>query len=410
MHALAETARPKFFLMHVLFRLLFPVLLGATPVCAQRDIGRVVVEVDKNTIPVRVSANTPELNTLALLAFNAHGRYRLVASGHAYDIRFTANGGNQVRVDITRGGAGTPVGSETAMGTSPRNALLRAADVAVVRTNGAGLKGFFAARLAFVGEATGTKEIYVSDLFLGEAKRLTSDRAQVLTPRWSPDGGRLLYTSYFRTGFPDIFQHDLRSYQRTNFVSFRGTNTGARFSPNGQQVAMVLTGEGTPEIYVSNAQGRQVARRTRSDAVKSSPSWSPDSSRLVFAMEPGPQLYLMPATGGVPQRLVSGFGYTAEPDWSRADPNKIACTVRVGRQFQIAVYDFSVGRAAVVEMRNPPFDGIEPSWLADGRHLVYTARSRTASVLCILDTATGKSTPISPASFGGAQQGSVWYP
>lgn len=394
--------------MHVFFRLLLVALSAATLVFAQKDIGRVVVEVEKNTIPVRVSANVPELNTLALLAFNAHGRYRLVASGYAYDIRFTSNGGNQVRADVTRGSAGTPVASDVATGSSPRNALLRAADMAVVRTNGVGLAGFFAARLAFVGEATGKKEIYVSDLFLGEAKRLTSDRAQVLTPRWSPDGGRLLYTSYFRSGFPDIFLHDLGSYQRTNFVSFRGTNTGARFSPNGQQVAMILTGEGTPEIYVSNAQGRQVARRTRSDAVKSSPCWSPDGSRIVFAMDPGPQLYVVPAGGGAPQRLVSGHSYTAEPDWSRAKPNKIACTVRVGRQYQVAVYDMNAGRAEVVS--KAAFDGIEPCWLADGRHLVYTARSRTASVLCILDTETGRSTPISPASFGAAQQGSVWYP
>lgn len=398
------------FKMHLLFRVLFLAALAAGPLAAQREIGRVVVEVDKNAIPVRVSANTPELNTLALLAFNCHGRYRLVASGYTYDIRFTAGGGTQVRVDITRGAQGTPLSSEVVSGSTARNALLRAADLAVARTNGVGLSGFFAAKLAFVAEATGKKEVYISDLFLGEAKRLTSDRAQVLTPRWSPDGRRLLYTSYLRSGFPDIYQHDLASYQRTAFVSFRGTNMGARFSPNGQQVAMVLTGEGTPEIYVSNAHGRQVARKTRSDAVKSSPCWSPDGSRIVFAMEPGPQLYLISAAGGVPQRLISGFGYTAEPDWSRAKPGKIACTVRVGRQYQIAVYDFAAGRAALVEMKNPPFDGVEPTWLGDGRHLVYTARSRTASVLCILDTETGKSTPITPPSFGAAQQGSVWYP
>ncbi len=385
------------------------VALSAASAAAQRDIGRVVVDVEKNTLPVRVSANTPELNTLALLAFNSHGRYKLVASGHAFDIRFTAGAGNQVRVDISRAPSGTVVSSEVASGASVRNALLRAADIAVTKTNGQGLSGFFAARLAFIGEATGKKEVYVSDLFLGEMKRVTSDRAQLLTPRWSPDGGRLLYTSYFKSGFPDVYQHDLRSHQRTAFVSFRGTNMGARFSPNGQQVAMVLTGEGQPEVYVSNAQGRQVSRKTRSDAVKSSPCWSPDGSRIVFVMEPGPQLHVIPAGGGTPQRLVTGYGYSAEPDWSRAKPNKIACTVRVGRQYQIAVYDFSLGKAAVVEMRNPPFDGIEPNWLADGRHLVYTARSRNASVLCILDTETGKSTPITPASFGAAQQGSVWY-
>ena len=193
-------------------------------------------------------------------------------------------------------------------------------------------------------------------------------------------------------------------------MSFRGTNTGAHYSPNGAQVAMVLSGEGMPEIYVGNAQGRQIARRTHSDAVKSSPCWSPDGSRIVFAQELGtnPQLYVMSSAGGAPQRLTTGFSYAAEPDWSRANPNKIACTVKTHGSYQIAVYDLSKGSAEVVSKAD--FDGIEPSWLADGRHLVYSARGRSSSVLCVLDTETGQSKPISPASFGNALEASVWTP
>ena len=46
-------------------------------------------------------------------------------------------------------------------------------------------------------------------------------------------------------------------------------------------------------------------------------------------------------------------------------------------------------------------------WLADGRHLVYTARDRATSVICILDTETGKSTRISPSDSSALQAG-VW--
>ncbi len=391
----------------MIIRLIFLSALLICPALAQRNIGSVEVNVDSSTIAVRVAASTPELNALALQAFKAHGRYRLVASGQAYDLRFTLVGTNQVRVDITRGAAGSPVASEVATGATARQALLKAADIAVVKTNGLGLRGFFSARLAFVGERTGKKELYVSDLFLGDAKQITNDRALVLTPRWSPDGSKLLFTSFFKTGFPDVFQYDVNTFQRTTFISFRGTNSGARFSPSGQQVAVILSGEGTPEIYVTNAQGRAPQRRTRSDAVKSSPCWSPDGSRLVFTMEPGPQLYVMSAAGGAPQRLSTGFSYAAEPDWSRVS-NKIACTVRTGGgQYQIAVVDPAVGKASVVSKAS--FDGIEPSWLGDGRHVVYTARDRSTSVVCILDTETGRSTPIT-STFGPAMQASVWTP
>lgn len=387
--------------------LLLLVSAGA-PALAQRDIGNIDIVVEKNTVPVRVSANTPELNALAVQAFSSHGRYRVTASGYAYDIRFSLVAPTQVRVDITKGSSGTPFSSETVTGTNARNALLRAADAAVVKTNGLGLRGFFTAQLAFIGEQSGKKEVYTGDLFFGGMKQITHDRALALTPRWSPDGGRLVYTSFYKSGFPDIFQIDLNTYQRTTFVSFKGTNSGARFSPNGQQVAMVLSGEGTPEIYISNAQGRQVSRKTRSDAVKSSPCFSPDGSRLVFAMEPGPQLYVMSVGGGTPSRVTSGVSrYCAEPDWSRADPNKIAFTMRQDG-YQIAVLNLATRQSEVVS--KAPFDGIEPSWLADGRHLVYTARDRSTSVICILDTVTGRSTRVSPRSLGAVMQANVWTP
>ena len=374
---------------------------------AQRDIGFVDVVAEKNTVPVRVSANTPELNALALQAFGAHGRYRVTASGYAYDIKFTQATQTQVRVDITKGSAGTAFSSDVATGSNARQALLRAADIAVVKTNGLGLKGFFTAQLAFIGERTGKKEVYTSDLFFGGAKQITKDNALALMPRWSPDGSRLVYTSFFKSGFPDIFQIDLSTYQRNTLVGFKGTNSGARYSPNGQQIAMVLSGEGTPEIYISTAQGRQVARKTKSDAVKSSPCFSPDGSRLVFAMEPGPQLYVMSTAGGAATRVTSGVsGYCAEPDWSRADPNKIAFTMRVGSNYQIGVLDLS--KRAGAQVSKAPFDGIEPCWLGDGRHLVYTARTASVSRICVLDTLTGKSVAVSPSSFGTVMQANVW--
>ncbi|HWA09643.1 MAG TPA: biopolymer transporter Tol [Opitutaceae bacterium] len=390
------------------FFLLLGLLLPALRAQGVRDIGAVVVNNDSKTLPVRVSANTPELNALANQAFRAHGRYRLAGSGpYVYDIKFTLVGAQQVRVDVTRGSAGAVL-SETVSGTSARNALLRAADLAVERTNGLGLKGFFTARLAFISERTGKPEIYTSDLFCGEVKQITRDNAFALTPRWSPDGTRIIYTSYYGSGFPDIYLIDLASMRRDVFMRVKGTNQGARFSPNGRQVAMVLSGTGTPEIYISDTLGHGLARKTQSDAVKSSPCFSPDGSRLVFSSEPGPQLYIMPVGGGGMQRVTAGISnYCAEPDWSRADPNKIAFTCRVG-SYQVAVLDLASGRSAQVS--HAPFDAQEPAWLADGRHLIYTARDRRSSVLCILDTETGASMPISQGLGSSCLQASVWTP
>jgi TolB protein len=387
---------------------LFLFLSLAAPLLAQRDIGRVDVAADNKTLPVRVSANTPELNSLALQAFGAHGRYHVVAAGFAFDIHFAELTPTQVRVDITR--LGQTVGSQVVTGTSARNALLRAADVAVEKTNGLGLHGFFASRLAWVGKTSGPDEIYIGDLFFGNVKQLTHDHAIAFTPRWSPDGTKLIYTSYYHSGSPDIFLMNISPLERSTFVSFRGSNSGARFSPDGREVAMVLSGEGNPEIYVSNAQGRAVSRRTRFDSTKSSPCWSPDGGRLVFASgNPSPQLYVMPSSGGPMQRITYSIGNEcAEPDWSRGNPSRIAFTAKVGGNYQIAVVDVSTHESHVVSKAS--FDAMGASWLADGRHVVYTASSASTSRLCILDTETGKSTIISPSSLGQVERASAWSP
>ncbi len=392
--------------------LVLALALAALPANAQvRELGEVDITTDVGTIAVRVSGSTAELNQLANLAFNAHGRYRRVTGGETFAISFAPAGTNQVQVEVRRGTA--PVVVQVVTGSSMRNALFRAADVAVKATSG--LNGFFASRLAFISERTGKMEVYTGDLLFGEVRQLTTDNALAASPRWAPDGRRLIYTGYFRSGRPDIFQIDLNSYQRSTLVSFQGTNGNARFSPDGQRIVMVLSGEGNPDVYVSNAEGRQVARRTNTpNAVESSPTFSPDGSQILFVsdMAGGPQLYVMPAAGGAPRRLPTQISrYCAEPDWSQADRNKIVFTVSSGRGFQVAVYDLSKNEPAkVVSSRIPSTDVIEPVWLADGRHVICTVRGANTRSLWILDTESGKATRISPEQMGQCSQVSVLAP
>jgi TolB protein len=393
--------------MQKLLHLFLVLVLGtvANQSFAQKslDIGDVMVE-GSNAIAIRVSGATGELDTMANQAFAAHGAFRRVTSGGAYDIRFSSVGANQVNVQVVKGSS--VILNQNASGTSTRNAFYRAADAAVKAT--CGLNGFFASKLAFISNRTGKDEVYVGDLFMGEVKQITRDNAFAMTPRWAPEGSRLIYTSYFKSGFPDIYLINLANNDRTKFASFQGTNSGARFSPNGLKVAMVLSGEGTPEIYSAPASGRPVSRLTRSEAVKSSPCFSPDSSQIVFASEPGPQLYVMSASGGGARRLTSNLSnYCAEPDWCRADPNKIAYTFGVGKptRYQIAVLDLRTGQSKQVS--KAPYDGVEPNWLADGRHLIYTARAAGSRALVILDTESGKTIRLGNIS---AEKGSAWGP
>ena len=77
-------------------------------------------------------------------------------------------------------------------------------------------------------------------------------------------------------------------------------------SPDGETVAYRhFESGGVSEIYIVPVAGGEPRRMTFSDAVKSSPSWTPDGRDILYLAEIGGNLGLwrMPATGGTPQRI-----------------------------------------------------------------------------------------------------------
>ncbi len=374
------------------------------------DIDDIVVR-GEDVFRLYVESGDSTLRDLMRRAFRTHGHFQLAdrAQGADFVFEFTPAGNDGVRLAIKSGSPPQVLHEETVTGRSLRRAALRAGDVAVRRTTG--LRGYFAGQLTFIGRETGHREVYTADLLLGNRTQLTNDRSKSVSPRWAPDGRRIVYTGYYNTGFPDIFEINLDTMRRRGLVTFRGTNTGARFSPDGNRMSMVLSGEGTPEVYVGNASGGNAQRLTQTGgSVQSSPTWSPDGRELIFVSDRDgrPQLYRMSVRGDNMRRIPTDISrYCAEPDWNHANPNKIAFTAAVGGRFAIAVYDFSERRSRFVT--RGPHDAIEPRWTNDGRHLIYTERSADHEVLAVLDTETGKSTPLSRrGAYGRLSQADFW--
>ncbi len=388
-------------------------LTGLLPIpeaAAQReiDIGRVDVRGGREVIPIQIVSSNAEFKQLAERAFQSHGAYRVARDRGSAAFVFAFQPGSNsssVNLEIT---AGSGTHRETVAGSDARNALFRAADIAVAKTTGQ--PGFFAGKITFVAERSrGAREVFVSDLFLTQVRAVTNDGADSVGPRWSPDGQSILYTSYYRNGFPDIFKIDMITRRRTPFVQVKGTNTGARFSPDGTQVAMTLSGAGNPEVYISNAAGKNIRRLTRTDAVESSPSWSPDGRRLVFTSDRNgrPQLFVMNASGGEMSRIPTNIsGNCTEPDWNPRDPNQIIFTAAVGGRFALALYDFTKRESRFLTQGSG--DAVAPCWTNDGRHVIFTHRTASTSNLMLLDTQTGKTTRLSDSRLGKASHADFW--
>jgi TolB protein len=371
------------------------------------QLGDVVGSANVTTRSVNITGSPASLVASATRLFDLHGGF--VRSNEQADFTFQFEASGSVSVSLTIISGGKTLWQDEFQGNTQSAALLRAADSAVQKT--LGLPGFFASKVAFVSDRTGHAEVYTSDILFQAVRQLTRDRSQCLSPNLSPDGRTLLYTSFHGTGFPDIYSINLNTGQRTVFAGFKGTNTGATFSPDGRNVAMILSGSGNSEVYISGATGKQLRRLTRSSSLEADPSWSPDGRRIVFTSDQlgGPQIYTMDVQGRSMSRVRTDISRNcSEPVWNPRDISQIAFTAAVGGEFEVAVYSFKENKSRVVS--KGAGDAVHPVWLRDGRHLVYTERTPRYSRLMILDTITGKRARFSPAELNNASGASLVYP
>lgn len=376
----------------------------------QRDLGEYEVNVQRDVIPVVVRSQDGEALRILETAFSIHGRYQVAGSMQkaSFAVQVDPVGSNHSTLRIFSGIPERLQFSTQVQGETRRNSVLKAIDLAIWKTSG--MQGFFGGKIAYVGEVGRGMEIYYRDFLFGEGKRLTSHGVEAVRPRWSPSGDYIVYTSYL-SGFPNIRRLDLRGQRSEVMVDFKGTNTSARYSPDGTRLAMVLTGPGNADIYVGSNLAKGLKRVFNSDGLEATPCWSRDGRELIFASDRngGLALYRGSASGGrfshIPTQI---SGYCAEPDWNHVDPDLIAFTVGVNDRFQIATYRFSSRKSEF--LTNERGDAIQPCWLNDGRHLLYTSRNGSDERIVLFDTISKKRSVLSPANLGKVSQASFLPP
>ena len=125
-----------------------------------------------------------------------------------------------------------------------------------------------------------------------------------------------------------------------------------------------------------------------------------------------PQLYDVSLNTGALSRIPTNLSsHCTEASWNPRDSSKIAFTAAVSGGFQIALFDGQERKSRFLTSGSN--DGMQPCWLNDGRHIVFTSRSKSGSTgLMILDTegVGAKPQALHGANMGNCSQVSFFYP
>ena len=174
--------------------------------------------------------------------------------------------------------------------------------------------------LAYSSSHEGNAELYRLDTKTKAIQRLSTHAAGDLSPSWSPSGRELVFTSD-RSGGPQIF---LMSADGSNVrrLTFEGDyNAAPAWSPRGNWIAYVCrTPKKEYKLCVITPDGQKRLQLTTGLGVDDSPSWSPDGRHLVFSstVEGKSQIYMIDADGKDLERITFTGTHNSAPSWSPA--------------------------------------------------------------------------------------------
>ena len=161
-------------------------------------------------------------------------------------------------------------------------------------------------------------DIYVMNADGSGLKRLTSTSAAEYAPNFSPDGGRLVFSSN-RAGNFEIYTMKIDGSDVRRLTNNAGEDYQPNWSPDSNRIAFSSNRAGNFEIYTMNPDGSGVTRLTTNAGDDYAPNWSPDGTKIAFASDRAgyDDIFVMNETGsGVVNLTNDQFNYDSRPSWS----------------------------------------------------------------------------------------------
>ncbi|HXH76024.1 MAG TPA: hypothetical protein VNJ08_13725 [Bacteriovoracaceae bacterium] len=171
---------------------------------------------------------------------------------------------------------------------------------------------------------TGNADIYEMGLNGGGMRKITSHYADDVDPSITQDGSLMSFLSN-RPGRAHIYTMDPSGSEKdVKRISFVGQfNATPRFSPDGKELVFSSWVDNSFDLYRISADGNNLVRLTKDFGSNEEPAFSPEGEFIVFTSKrvlsrtkAVQDIYIMNRDGEVLGQLTQNFGHCFSPQWT----------------------------------------------------------------------------------------------
>jgi Tol biopolymer transport system component len=245
-----------------------------------------------------------------------------------------------------------------------------------IGTDSVGLARFSVSRdgtLAYRTGDSGSRLIFVNRD--GRELETVTDVGEITNPAISRDGRRIAYDlGDMRSGKVDIWIRDLARGVSSRFTFGSGSNFGPVWSPDGSRVVFQSTRNGVSDLFEKPASGQgEESLLLKSDQSKTPIDWSRDGRYIAYMTRDAKtdlDLWALPTFGDrkpipvvVSPATEMGLVFSPDGRFVAYRSNESGANQIYVQPFPQATGKWQVSNAG----------GLDPSWRADGKELIYRA-------------------------------------
>lgn len=170
---------------------------------------------------------------------------------------------------------------------------------------------------------SGNAEIYEMNLENKELRKITNHFASDVDPSVTPDGSLMTFLSD-RAGKAMIYTLDPRGEEKeVKRISYVGQfNATPRFSPDGKEIVFSSWLENSFDLFRISSTGDNLVRLTKNFGSNEDPTYSNDgefiaftSQRIISRVKAEQNIYIMDRDGDILGAITAGFGNCTSPRW-----------------------------------------------------------------------------------------------